>query len=296
MKNIIIFIIILSSFGLKAQNIINSRFHILNHSILNPAYIGTYQFTSISLFSSHKWFNVKNYPYTQGLIVSGNNNENSWGILLLNNRWGNFYNLSIQLTYSYKAKINDEWNIFSGLNANVNQFTLNQTNYKPAEENDAALSYHKEKAIIPNFNAGILLSNNFNFIGISIYNLLQNNYKITTNDEEQNKLQRHFIISGAYNFTINEKLNIKPMMYLIKNTYSKLYLDISSITTYDNKYFAGIGFNTNKEISFMGGLFYKEFQFSYSYGFNLYLSSYINSSLHEISCSYRFKKEGKKLL
>lgn len=296
MRKLIIISALFYSCSLYAQNIMNNKFHLLNHSLLNPAYLSTFQTTTISLFSSHKWLNVKHSPTNQGLLVNGFSNENAWSTSLLSNRWGNFSHISMQIAYSYKAKLSDNWNLSTGLNANISQYTLNQTNYKPADENDLALSYQKDKTISPNFNAGIILFNNQHFFGISIINMLENKYKFTINEDNLNEIKRHFVISGAYNFELNEKISVKPIMYAIKNNYSKLFFEMNTIGTFDNKYYVGLGYNTNKEISLTSGLFFKEFQFSYTFGFNTFLSSYINSSLHEFTFSYRIKNNSQKKL
>lgn len=296
MKNIAFIIIFAVAINIQAQNVLSHRYYINNYSVINPSCVNLYTRTMVGIFSHHQWLGLKNYPYTQGIVASGVQNETGWGIGILNNRWGTMGNLSLNLNYAYRAKLNSEWDLSTGISANVNQFTLNQTNYLPTDINDPALSYNKEKAILPNFNAGITLHNNLAHIGISIMNVLQNKYKLTINEDDLNKMVRFYALHGAYLFAINEEFGIQPSILIMKNNYQKIFFDATATAIYDEKYSFGLSFTSVKEVSAIAGIKYQQFHFTYSFGFNMFLSSYVKSSFHEISVNYRFKEEGKKLL
>ncbi|MCX7863136.1 MAG: PorP/SprF family type IX secretion system membrane protein [Bacteroidales bacterium] len=296
-KLALVALILYLAISLWSQNVLTQKFYLHNFSLINPSCVNLYATTKIGIFSHHQWFSVKNYPYTQGIVVTGSQQETGWGVSLLNNRWGTMANLSVNLNYAYKAKLNDEWNVSTGISANVNQFSLNQTTYQPSDANDPALSFTKEKAILPNFNAGVVIHQSKAHIGISLINILQSKYKLTINEDELNKMVRYYAIHGAYLFNFDEKFSLQPSFVAMKNIYQKIFLDATATCIYDGKYSASIGFNSVKEMSLMAGLTYQQFHFSYAYGFNMFLSSYVKSSFHEISVMYRFSKdESKKLL
>lgn len=288
MKKIFFTISILTIIQVKSQNIISNRFYTDNYSILNPSCIFLYEFTSISLFSHQQWMNVKNHPYTQGIVANGIKDQAGWGIHLLNNRWGNINNFSLRLNYAYRAKINEEFSLSSSLSFSMNQFSLNQSNYTPTDVNDPALSYTKESSIIPNFNFGVVLHSNNAHIGFAVLNVLQNNYNFNINEDDYNEVSRYILLHGYYIIKISDNLDFKPSLLFLKNSYQKINGDFGITTVFDEKYSLGISYATYKEFSITAGLLFKQYSFTYSFGFNTFLKSYLNSTFHELSIGYRF--------
>jgi len=289
MNKIFLAITLLAALNVNGQNIMPNRFYTNNYSIINPSCIYLYEYTSIHLFTHQQWINVKNHPYSQGIVANGTNQQAGWGVSLLNNRWGNMNNFSLRLNYAYRAKLNDELNFAAGLGLSINQFSLNQTNYTPTDVNDPALSYSKESSIVPNFNTGVVLYNNVAHIGLSVLNVLQNNYKLSLNENEQNKISRYFTLHSTYRIKVSDNIDIQPSLLLLKNSYQKIYFNFSTTAIYNEKYSLGLSIASNKELGISAGIVYQQFSFSYSYGFNSFLKIYLPSSYHEISLGYKLK-------
>ncbi|MCD4774351.1 MAG: type IX secretion system membrane protein PorP/SprF [Bacteroidales bacterium] len=129
------------------------------------------------------------------------------------------------------------------------------------------------------------------YIGFSATNLLQSPGKTLTEaggNPLRMQLDRTFFLTAGYTFPLpnHPSFSLTPS-FLVKSEGASIQYDISSILTYNNKFWGGVSYRGQGEISVLLGVYYKDFRIGYSYDID---TSVLGSNgSHEIMLGYCFK-------
>ena len=129
------------------------------------------------------------------------------------------------------------------------------------------------------------------YIGLSATNLFQSSGKTLSETGEnplRMKLDRTLYLTGGYIFPLpnHPSFNITPS-FLIKTDGASIQYDISSILTYNNKFWGGVNYRVQGGISILLGVYYKDFKIGYSYDIDTSVLG--TNGSHEIMLGYCFK-------
>jgi len=281
-------ILVVAFVGLaKAQQLPEYSQYLINPFIINPAYAGNAEGIPIMLSSRHQWVGFEDAPSTQVLSAHGVSKNYGLGGLIVNDKWGNFNKIGLQLAYAYKTKINNKINFSIGLSASAYQYSLNQTNYNPSDVDDPIISQGKENTFVPNADFGMYTNVKDKwFVGLSVTNLFSKSIKFTSNETKDNKLVRHYFLNGGYVFQITDGIALEPSVLLQSTFVSPFMASVNVRAIYKSDYWVGLSYRTAKDITLMLGLEYKKFVFGYSFDYSTSQISSYSSGTHEIVLGY----------
>ncbi len=129
------------------------------------------------------------------------------------------------------------------------------------------------------------------YIGFSATNLFQSPGKTLSEaggSTLRMQLDRTFYLTGGYIFPLPNypSFSLTPS-FLIKSEGASIQYDISSILTYNNKFWGGVSYRVQGGISVLLGVYYKDFKIGYSYDIDTSVLG--TNGSHEIMLGYCFK-------
>lgn len=252
---------------LSAQQLAQSTFVEEAKHYWNPAATGVDENMRTSLFFRQQWIGFGSSAPRTGFVsvqypfVDMNM---SAGAIINFDQTGPVSKKGLQLTYAYKLKgiIGDESQLSLGINAGFQQYVFSPSNQVFNDINDQLLLGSNSSALYPAVGAGVYYlsstkeyDENVFFAGFAFRNAFTTDVLINDNNQVRER-HIHFNI-GARVYQQNSY--IEPSITV---NYSKPdLLDIRAGLRYEmeDAFWAGLGYATNNEVSFQGGVVIPEF-------------------------------------
>jgi type IX secretion system PorP/SprF family membrane protein len=184
------------------------------------------------------------------------------GILVVQDKNGNTKNSEVQAAYAYRIDFGKRILSF-GLQAGIINFRVDNNELNPFDPNDPTF-LQNQNITKPSFGAGIILSDERFFLGLSIPRML----KVRDNYEEfQTDLyNQHFYSTAAYVFFLSERVRLKPSALVKGLKGAPLSIDGNLSLNLDEKYTAGVFTrNLNTYGLLLQFRFAKSFRFGYTF-------------------------------
>lgn len=288
-----IFIILLLNLStLFSQQESFLSFYKFNMNIINPAFAGSEDKSSVSILSRTQWISIDNSPKTQAFIFSSPRKKNvGLGISIISNKYFIEQNSSVYLDFSYKLNISDNSNLYLGLKAagsffKANLFGLGSNSgiNDPAKQSFSSFN--------PNFGVGALFKSNAYWLSFSIPRL----FKISeSKDFTYTSFDRiHTYISGGLNIKITDDFIFKPSYLLrIVNELNSTN-EFTGMLEFKKLFQIGSFYRSNKTTGIQTTLNLKElldFGYAYEIPFDRSLSS-LSVKNHEVFLRFKIKIKG----
>ena len=258
-----------------------------NMNILNPAFAGSEDQTSLSLTSRNQWISIENAPKTQVLIFSSPRKKNvGLGLSFISNK---FYVEDTSIAYvdfSYKLNLTEQTKLFFGLKGGASFFKADISSLTSTN----SVSDPAQKAVSStklNFGIGALIKSKNYWISFSIPRLFGKN----NNDDIYISTDRvHNYFSGGTNIKLTDDFILKPSFISRKVQYLPMTHEISLNLDFKNNIQLGSFYRSNNRT---GALLFvsisRFFDIGYAYELSIdknLLNLGINN--HEIFLRIRF--------
>lgn len=279
--------------------------YIFNHMTLNPAYVGTKQFTNINFTSASQWTGLDGAPCTQVLSVEGPiTTSNGLGLQLINDKIGAQRQQSIYGSFSHIVRFNEKWRLSMGLSVGASYFTLDGNMLQSDQEYDPSVPKDKVTTLRFDPKTGVFLYSNRFYAGFSISDLLDD--LLQSNDKLITKQTRHFYLTSGYVFDIGPKIKVKPSFLLREDLKSQSNIDINTFVLFKDIFWIGCTyrfgaksiFNEKLDNTLSGKnavVFLTEWninkRFILGYSYTQSLTALSGFSGHEIELAYMFGKK-----
>ena len=256
-------------------------------NIVNPAFAGSENETTLSLTSRNQWISIENAPKTQVLIFSSPRKKNvGLGVSFISNK---FYVEDISIAYvdfSYKLNLTEQTKLFFGLKGGASFFKADISSLTSTN----SVSDPAQKAVSstrPNFGIGTLIKSKNYWISFSIPRLFGKN----NNDDIYISTDRvHNYFSGGTNIKLTDDFILKPSFISRKVQYLPMTHEISLNLDFKNNIQLGSFYRSNNRT---GALLFvsisRFFDIGYAYELSIdknLLNLGINN--HEIFLRIRF--------
>lgn len=320
-KNIVIFIFLLVSGDLSAQQLPLYSQYKNNGFLLNPAMAGHDGYTSINLTARKQWLGFTDSPLTYSAsaqtrlmrrsyriknrgrnnrLISSTKGRVGLGGFVFSDVNGLVSRTGIQFSYAYHIYMYRNQLSF-GLAGQAFQYKIDRDRIStytelinsggdPAIESD--LNY---VAYIPDANVGIFWTSPEFYLGISANQLFQSKLKLGSSALGNLRLLRHYYLMGGYRF-INRRsgFDVEPS-FLIKTTEQLLpQADITLKLYYKTDYWIGASYRTNGTIAAMFGVRAENIYVGYAYDYALSAIRKYNFGSHEIFVSFKFGSDARR--
>lgn len=275
---------------IRAQQIPQFKHAIFYQSFYNPAYLMNEYKPDILLNHRSQWVGFEGSPSTSSLSGSYGFMDNmAAGLTVCNDVLGATKNLSLILSYAYQLKLTDEWNMNFGIAWSFMQAQLDGSMVDLYHDNDEVVMENLSgKSWKPDANAGIMISNDVFYGGISSLQLFESKYRLFDDKKGSIEAARHYYVTGGGHFVLGRNetsvIHTDITTQMASGTPVRIYL--SGLWEYNNSVLAGLSYNHTDAIGINVGYQYKDFIILYSY--DILTSQLMSSSAgsHEITLGY----------
>ena len=221
-----------------------------NMSIINPAFTGS-EGSLMGIQYRSNWIGVENAPkIATATYHSKEKNNASWGVNLMSDKVYVENQGNISIDYSYKLMLSEKTKLNLGIKAGgvFNNIDLNALD-RVVTENNVSLNA-VNNYINPLIGLGAYLSNNHNFLAISIPNILNSKrYKDVEGVQTTATDRPHIYVAGGLNIKLYKQLSFRPTtLYRIVKDAPGL-LSVMGKLDYGDEFELGVGLTNNDYLS-----------------------------------------------
>ncbi|MFW5872819.1 MAG: PorP/SprF family type IX secretion system membrane protein [bacterium] len=270
-RQILTGILFLTASTVHAQQIpISSHFY-ENQFIYNPSAIGMQDYTQAFFHARKQWMGIQGSPETYHFTMDGslNNKKAGLGLMLFSDKSGIVGRTGGYGAYRYRLNLNNEHLIYLGISAGFLQNKIFFEKIQAEDITETTLLNTTEKQTVFDANAGVTYTYKNWKVGLSSYQLFNNNYYYEDNASIQSlkyKIIRHYLGSVRYEYAINNEFRVDPQL-IVKNVQGMpLQFDIGTYFNWRDMGWIGLNYQHNYGVSLSaGGLLYDKYIISYSY-------------------------------
>ncbi|MRI02595.1 type IX secretion system membrane protein PorP/SprF [Kriegella sp. EG-1] len=294
--------IVLSMWGLKAQQDAQYTQYMYNTMAVNPAYAGSRGVLGITALHRSQWIGLDGAPTTQTLNFNTPIGRGvGIGLSIVNDEIGNGTN---QDTYfdgvvSYTINTSDTGKLSFGVKAGGHLLNLDFT--KLRNYNNEAVSIGGtdiDKKFSPNFGAGIYYHTNQFYVGLSVPNFLETQHFDNSSSAIASERMNYYFITG-YVFDLNQNLKFKPAALLKAVSGAPLQVDMSANFLLNEKFNLGVAYRWDAALSAMFGFQVSE-QFLIGLAYDRETTELGNTAFNdgsfEVMLRYEFKNRFRRVI
>jgi type IX secretion system PorP/SprF family membrane protein len=304
MKNINISLVLVATFGfttMQAQQAPMYTHYMYNTLSINPAYAGSRDALTITGLHRSQWVDFKGAPVTQTLTLHSpiRNEHIGLGLSVSNDKIGPTNNTAIFGDFAYMMKLTKKSKLALGLSAGANIFQGNMSTLALDNQTDPIFQSDIRNRVTPNFGFGAYYSQERFYAGVSIPNILQNNYSVINLPDGSTltgKEQRHYFFIAGGMIKISDNLEFKPTTLVKMTPAAPIQADITASFVIMKKLLVGAMYRSGDAVGGLIGIDLTEqlhlgYSYDWSYGLN---TSKYNKGSHELILRYDFIYSSKK--
>jgi len=238
MKRIVLLILMFASIVGRVHAQIDPLYaqYLSNPLVINPAYTGLNNNFTASVAYRRQWAGYEGNPTTLNASAHSSIFQQKMGIgfIAVQDNIGSSKNTEVNLTYAYKIDLGQSRLSF-GLQGGMVNYRSNSDNLNPYDPGNWQANQNITK---PNLGAGMILSSDRYFIGISSPRMLPEKASVGTSSVSIYK--QHLYGMAAYIFILSERVKFKPSVLVKGVQGAPISADLNTSFIIDNKYTAGL--------------------------------------------------------
>jgi type IX secretion system PorP/SprF family membrane protein len=291
----------LTSMAIQAQQDPMFTHYMDNTLMVNPAYAGSREALTVTALQRMQWVDFKGAPVTQTITVHAPlpNEHLGLGLSVLNDKIGPSNNTSVYVDFAYIMKLSPKSKLALGVNAGASMFQASLSSLQLDQTSDPVFQNNINNQITPNFGFGAYYYRERFYAGISVPNLLQNNYSVVNEANGTTMLgmeQRHYYFIAGTVIRMTDNLEFKPTTLVKVTAGAPSQIDLTGSFIIMNRLLLGVMFRSGDAFGGLVGVNVTDqlhLGYSYDWSYGLASSKY-NQGSHEIVLRYDFLFYNKK--
>lgn len=269
--------------------------YMFNGLIINPAYAGTHESTTLTASIRNQWTGINGSPQTQ--VLTGHApigfTRSAAGGMFVHDKVGVTNHYMVYGTYAYHIPVSAKAQISVGAQAGFTYYKADYTQLGIISGDglpDPSFSAI-ESRFLPNIGIGAYYYSEKAYVGLSIPEVVSNPWS-KLDPSLQSRQERHYFLSAGYVFTLNQDLKLKPNTLLKWMEGGPFQFDLNANLYI--KQIGAIGVSYRMQDSVDGIIQYNindQFSLGYSYGYPVNSLAALQSGTHEVVINYRLKKD-----
>ena len=262
--------------------------YMFNPLVLNPAYAGSDDVTSVTLLAREQWVGIDGAPSTQTLSAHTPlaKDRIGVGLMLINDRIGPTNQVGVYGSYAYKIPTR-LGKLSMGLQVGFNTYRENLSGLTQTDPDDPNFA-GDVSAFLPNVGVGLYFEAKNWFVGLSLPQAL--NHNVRTQDQVVSTEQvRHYFLTGGVLIGLSPDVKIKPNVLLKSVEGAPLEIDLNLNVLLKDIVWVGVGYRSLDAFVFLTEITVTEqFKFGYAYDLTASRLRNVNNGTHELMLNYRF--------
>jgi len=297
-KLTLLFVSIFMGSMLQAQQLPQLSQFMINDFAVNPAIAGMDDYYQIKTSVRNQWVGIEDAPKTTLLSIYGKSSDRvGLGGSVFNDQTGPTSRAGASLTYVHHFRLNHFVKMAMSLSGGFTQFKIDKVGWNTYHSDDPLMDGAEVVNLVPDATFGLNIYNKDKwYLGFSVPQLLNSKLTLIDDDFANNlsldmdgSLARHIYAMGMYNITISPYWDLQPSV-LFKTVSDQNQIDIGLKTIYSDKFWMGMDYRNNGDISaLLGFIIQEKFMIGYSYDIpNSDISQYTTGS-HEFMFGITFR-------
>jgi type IX secretion system PorP/SprF family membrane protein len=246
LHRVLLFIGLICPFLAEAQQDPLYAQYINNPFLLNPAYAGITNNLNTSIIVRQQWSGLPGSPktYNANAHISLLDNKMGAGIMFSSDNVGATTVNEYFGSYSYRIKITNNKILSFGLQAGAANYQFDNSKLNPQDPTDP-LFQGKTSVTKPSIGAGVILTDEKFFIGLSVPRMLRSS--IEAGGVQQTLYTQTAYLLGSYLFKMSDLIRFKPSVILKKVAGAPTSMDLNASAIFRENYSIGLltrNFNT----------------------------------------------------
>lgn len=259
-----------------------------NTLAVNPAYAGSRDVITITGLHRSQWVGFDGAPVTQTLTFHSPIFTESLGagLSIINDKIGPINMTSLYGDLSYRFKLTEKTKLAFGLKGGGNLMQGDIASLETTQAGDGAFQNISSK-FLPNFGAGLYLSNERWYLGLSAPKFLENGFTTNTVGVSEGEKRHYFFIAGAV-FDIANGLKLKPTTFVKATEAAPLEADLTAMFIIRDKLELGVMGRTGDAVGALIGFnFTNQLRVGYSFDWSFENTTAVyNAGSHEVMVRY----------
>lgn len=261
MKKYLIIIAICFVSITSAQQLPQFTQYMYNTISINPAYTGSRGVLNVTALHRNQWAGIDGNPKTSTLSVHSplRNDRVGIGFSYINDNLGDENTNYFYGDFSYTIPVSTQAKLSFGLKAGFTNYSLDNPDPNDSFFNDDFTKWS------PNFGAGVYLSSNQWFVGVSAPRILSTN--ISAGEFEALERNSYYAIGGLV-LDLSESLKFKPSVITKFTNGAPATYDLTSSFLFKEKFWLGATYRFNDANNFGAFMDYQinnQFRIGYAY-------------------------------
>ncbi|MFK7051006.1 MULTISPECIES: type IX secretion system membrane protein PorP/SprF [Flavobacterium] len=299
MKNKIIYLLLLMSGVIFAQQEAQYTQYMYNTANVNPGYAGTRGCFSALIMHRSQWVGLEGAPKTNTLALStplGINNKMGLGVSVINDKIGPSDENAISVDLSYNIPVSEGSKLSFGIKGTANFFSVDFNKTKIHNVSDGLIRQNVDNRFFPNVGAGAFWYSEKTYVGLSIPFILEQKYY--DNDVQYVASERmHPHLIAGHVFRLSSEVQFKPTTMIKYVNGAPLQVDLSGNFWFNEKFSLGAAYRWSAAWSAMAGFQINDsWLIGYAYDRDVTRLGNFNSGSHEVFLRYELFKRVEKVV
>ena len=299
MKKIVLFLLVIFSPALYAQQDALFTQYMYNKLEFNPAYAGSGEGLALDMIYRLQWVGIPGAPRTFSFTAHTplKDPHIGLGISAYSDQLGPTVDYNVMGTFVYRI-IFPSSKLCFGASGGIKYFDIDWSALNPKDAGDIELTSQVRNKVVPDADFGIYYYGTRYYLGLSSKHLLENQVDVSSSPANGNvsftRLLRHFYFMAGGVVPLTKDIVFTPSALLKYVQNAPLQLDINGSFVLSGILTLGVSYRTDNAIGLLVEInLPKGFSIGYSYDiwFNALQAS--NQGSHEIRLGYDFDIFGK---
>ncbi len=292
MKNfyILITILFVGLSSTQAQQLPQFTQYMYNTISINPAYAGSRDALSLTALHRSQWAGIEGAPRTQTFSIHSplTNEKVGLGLSVINDRTGYEKYTYLYGDFSYTINVSEATTLAFGLKGGFSYYGLDEELFSDPNVLQDPFFREQFDRWTPNFGAGLYLSSQNWYLGLSAPKFINNN---NHEFEEYVALEQvHYYLTGGYVFDLSETWKLRPTALLKATSGAPLSFDMSGTVIYDEKLYLGATYRLDDAIgAFIDFQIFEPLRIGYGYEYTISDLRPYTSGSHEVILIYELR-------
>lgn len=277
-----------------AQQLPQFSQYFMNDFAINPAMAGIRDRIEVRSNNRYQWEGITDAPrtYTMTLNMPFADESIGFGTYLFTDIVGPTRRIGFQIGGAYRLPLSDEISLGVGLSVGMLEYSVDGHKIDLAQPLDGALLNTLGRSRVIDAKAGLQVSSEDWYVGISIPQVAQNNVDLfAENTAGSSSLQTHYFITGGYRYELNGDYTIEPNVMLKYVSPTPLKMDFSLRGIYKDFLWLGASYRTDDAVAAMIGLEISDkIVFGYSHDFTTSEIRDYSTGTHELMLGLNIAK------
>lgn len=279
----------------QAQQLPQFTQYMYNTISINPAYAGSRDAFSLTALNRNQWAGISGAPRTQTLSIHSplRNEQIGLGLSVINDKTGYENYTYLYADFSYTINVSQDVTLSFGLKGGFSYYDLDEDLFSEPSVLQDPFFREKFNKWTPNFGAGLLLSSQNWYVGLSAPKIINND-----NNEFSEFValeQVHYYMTGGYVFDLSDTWKLRPTALAKVTNGAPLSFDMSGTVIYDEKLYLGATYRIDDAIgAFIDFQIFEPLRIGYGYEYSISDLRPYTSGSHEVILIYELRLQNTK--